>query len=1030
MKLPELAIKNQQFVYVLIVLALFIGIRSFVSMPKSEDPFLSLPNYTIIAVYPGTSPEDMEELVADPIEEVIDELNEITEIRTEISNGLVVMQVEAEFGIDYDDKYDEILAEVNTVRNELPSNLYSLEVSQFKPEERVVIQQFALVSEAASFQQLHDVAEDLEEEIEQLAFVKKTEIEAFPIEEIRVSVDFQKMAQLGIPLRQVLGILQGDNANIPGGDIAAGNLSFNIQSTGGYESLEDISNTAIRSSGGQIVYLRDFAEVTHDYEDERWKARFNGQRCLYVNVYQKRNTSILNLSDELKLVAASFQETLPAEVQLVTAFEQAPAVEARISDFVNNLLQGIVLVGVIIALFLGWRPALVVMTVIPLSIVLAITVLDFSGYALQQISIAALVIALGLLVDNAIVVIENIVRFQREGYSLREAAAKGTQEVGYAIVSSTFTTVLAFAPLALLSSGPGEFLRTLPLTVIYALLASLILALAFTPIITSRVLRPSAKQSKLTTNGLRSEGTWISRQIDRLIARIYRPSVDFALRRGWIPVVTGVLLLAGAGALFPSIGVSFFPTADKSLLLVSIDLPYSANMIRTEQAVRYVEEVLDTTDYVQSYTVNIGHGNPQVYYNRIPEEYKKYHGEVLINFKEWDPATFYATLGQLRDAFRQYSDARITFRELTNGAPFEAPVEILLLGDNLDTLKRIGYDIEDIIRRTPGTQDVDNPMALAKTDIKVAVNRDKASIYNISLLDLDQTVRASLNGIQVDEVVLAEDDETYPMVVRIPFTDEPTLDDFGRVYLARSDGQSVPLRQVADMEFKAEYAKISHFNTTRSLGITANVDDPNRTKDITEAIIPALESYEWPEGYSYYIGGEYETQQESFGDLGTLLAVALLGIFAILVLQFRSLVQPLIIFSAIPLAVTGSFVALFITGWSFSFFAFVGFISLVGIVVNNSIILVDYTNQLMREGLDKTTAIRQASERRFTPIVLTTLTTILGLIPLTFSGTNLWSPLGWTLIGGLVSSMLLTLIIVPVLYNWFTKEIKQEAIAQ
>ncbi len=1019
MKLPELAIKNQQFVYVLVGLALFIGVRSFVSMPKAEDPFLSLPNYTIIVVYPGTSPEDMEELVADPIEEVIDELDEITEIRTEISNGLVVMQVEAEFGIDYDEKYDEILSEVNGIRGTLPDNIYSLEVNQFKPEERVAIQQFALVSESASFQQLYDVAEDFEEEIEALAFVKKTDVEAFPAEEIRVSVDFQKMAQLGIPLALVLGTLQGDNANVPGGSIEAGNLSFNIQSTGGYGSREDILNTAIRASDNQIVYLRDFAKVTHNYADEQWKARFNGQRCLYVTVAQKRSTSILTLAEELNSVAASFEETLPENIQLETAFEQAPAVEARISNFVSNLLQGIVLVGVVIALFLGWRPALVVVTVIPLSIILAITTLDFTNYALQQISIAALVIALGLLVDNAIVVIENVVRFRRDGYSLQEAAAKGTQEVGYAIVSSTLTTVLAFAPLSLLSSGPGEFLRSLPLTVIYALLASLLLALTFTPIVTSRFLRSSGPQ----------KDTWVSRRIDRLVMRVYRPSINFALRRGWVPVVAGVLLLGGSLALFPRIGVSFFPTADKSLLLVSIDLPYSANLERTDRAVRYVEKVLDTTDYVQSYTVNVGHGNPQVYYNRIPEEYKKHHGEVMINFKEWNPPKFYATLSQLRAAFAQYPDARITFRELKNGAPFEAPIEILLLGDNMDTLKRIGYDVEAIIRRTPGAQDVDNPMALAKTDVKVNVNRDKASLYGIPLLDVDQTVRASLNGIQVDEVIMEEDDQTYPLVVRVPFAQAPTLDDFGRVYLTRKDGQPVPLRQLANVEFKAEYAKVSHFNTTRSLGITANVDNPDRTKDVTEAIIPALDAYEWPAGYRYYVGGEYETQQESFGDLGILLVVAMLGIFAVLVLQFRSLVQPLIIFSAIPLAVTGSFIALFITGWSFSFFAFVGFISLVGIVVNNSIILVDYTNQLMREGLDKGTAIRRASERRFTPIVLTTLTTILGLIPLTVSGTSLWSPLGWTLIGGLISSMLLTLIIVPVLYQWFTKEANQIATA-
>ena len=312
-------------------------------------------------------------------------------------------------------------------------------------------------------------------------------------------------------------------------------------------------------------------------------------------------------------------------------------------------------------------------------------------------------------------------------------------------------------------------------------------------------------------------------------------------------------------------------------------------------------------------------------------------------------------------------------------------------------------------------------MALAKTDIKVDVNRDKASLYHLSLLDIDQAVRASLNGIQVDEVILDEDDETYPLVVRIPFADRPTIDDFGKIYLASRTGHQVPLKQVSDVEFKAEFAKISHFNLIRSIGVTANVNDPDNTKAITESILPKLDAYAFPEGYDYYIGGEYETQQKSFGDLGILLAVALLGIFAVLVLQFRSLTQPLIIFSAIPLAITGSFVALFISGWSFSFFAFVGFISLVGIVVNNSIILVDYTNQLIAEGMDKVPAILKASERRFTPILLTTLTTILGLIPLTFSGTSLWSPLGWTLIGGLVSSMLLTLGVVPVLYKWFTK---------
>ncbi|MEM1136549.1 MAG: efflux RND transporter permease subunit, partial [Bacteroidota bacterium] len=852
MRLPSLAIKNSQFIYVMVGLSLFIGLRSFFSMPKSEDPFLSLPNYTVIVIYPGTSPEDMEDLVVDPIEAVIDDLEEITEIRTEITNGLAVLKVEAEFGIDYDEKYDEILAAVNGIRADLPADIFDLEVNQFKPEERVAIQQYAILSEIVPYNKLYDIAEDFQDEIEKLDFVKSTEIEANPVEEIRISIDFQKMAQLGLPLGQVLSILRGNNANVPGGDITADGLSFNIQSTGGYEQLEEIKNTAIRSSENQIIYLKDFARVDMDYDDQQWFARFNGKRCIYLTVNQKRKSNILVLGDQLRAANEEFNTQLPPDVTIVSAFEQEPAVKFRINDFITNLLQGIILVGVIIWIFLGWRPALVVMTIIPLSIILAVAVLDFNNYALQQISIAALVIALGLLVDNAIVVIENIVNFKNEGQPIKEAASNGTKEVGYAIISSTVTTVLAFAPLSLLNSGPGEFLRSLPLTVIYALFASLLLALVFTPIVSSRLLAGS--------NNAKNQDTLVRRFLNKVITKTYRPTITFALKRGWVVITAGILSLGFAAALFPQIGVSFFPTADKPLLLISVDLPYTANLERTDKALKYIESILDTTDYVDNYTTNTGHGNPQVYYNRIPEEYKKYHGEVMVNFKDWNPSKFYETLQQFKSAFKAYPDGKIYFRELKNGAPFEAPIEILLLGEELPMLKQIAYDIEEIVRNAEGTEDVDNPLALGKTDIKVKINRDKAALYNLSLLDIDQTIRASLNGISVDNVTMDRDDETYPMVVRIPFTENPKINDFQQVYLASSTGHQVPLSQVADIEFKAEYAKINHFNLDRSIGITANVVDPDQTTAITQSIIPKLEAYDWPEGYSYYLGGEYETQ--------------------------------------------------------------------------------------------------------------------------------------------------------------------------
>ncbi len=1011
MRLPQLALKNYLFVLTTIVLAIFLGVRSFNTMPRAEDPFLSLPNYTIIVVYPGANPEDMEELIVDPIEEVVDEIDNINEIKTEMANSLAIIKIEAAFGIDYDEVYDDIVSEVNSIRAELPSGIIQLDIDQYKPEDRVVIHQFALVSESVPYSILNDTAEDFEDVLETIEGIKKVEIEANPQEEVRIELDFEKIANLGLNLNGIIQTLQNNNRNIPGGTLKSGNLGFTIQTSGNYESLEELRNTAVLSDDDHIVFLRDIATVNFNYEDIRWIARHNNKKAVYINVTQKRGTNIIKLAEHINDAATDFKTTLPNVIQLETAFEQAPAVKMRINDFISNLLQGILLVGIIILIFLGWRSSVVIIVVIPLSILIALAVLDISGYALQQISIAALVIALGLLVDNGIVVIENIVRFKREGHSLLQAAAMGTSEVGYAIISSTITTILSFLPLALLESGPGEFLKTLPLTVIFVLIASLLLALTFTPILASKVLKKKKENAP----------SYITKKIESFVEKRYAPLLNFALKKGVFILLLAFGLLGGAAALFPSIGISFFPTADKPILLIDIDLPYTSNINHTDKTVTYIESVLDTTDFVKNYTVNAGHGNPQVYYNRIPEEYKSYHGEVLVNFKEWNPEKFYNTLDAFRIAFADYPDAQISFRELKNGAPFEAPIEILLIGENVDTLKKISHDVEKMMKTTEGVLDINNPLAIAKTDINVNIHREKAILYNVPLVTIDQTIRATLNGLTIDQVQIDNDDEKYPLVIRMPLKDEATIEDFEKVYVTNTKGKDIPLKQVATIQFEQNYAKLNHFNTKMNTAITANVVNPDKTKDYTEAIIPKLDTYKWPEGYSYYLGGEYETQNKSFGDLGILLATALILIFAVLVLQFKSITQPLIVFSAIPLALSGSFIALFLSNWSFSFFAFVGFISLQGIVVNNSIILVDYTNQLIAEGNEKLEAIKIAAKRRFTPIVLTSLTTILGLMPLTVSGTSLWSPLGWTLIGGMISSTFLTLLVVPILYNWLTK---------
>ncbi|MEL6943500.1 MAG: efflux RND transporter permease subunit, partial [Bacteroidota bacterium] len=441
MNLPKWAIRNAAFVMVLVVLAVAMGVLSFISMPRSEDPKFTLPFYNVFVVYPGTSPADMEELIADPIEEVVDELDEIEDIITEIDEGLMVMVIEGKFGIDPSEKFDEIVREVNTVRPDLPQGIALFEVQQFKPEDRNVVHLYALTSDVAPYSILQDQAEQLEGQLEKIQGVKKVDVEAFPEQEVRISLDFQRMANQNIPLAQVIGILQQNNANIPGGEVNSANKTFSIKTTGGYKNLQDIENTVVSSGNGKLVYLRDIAEVDMNYEDWRWKARVNGERAVFASVKLETSANILQVSEQVRAIGGAFQEQLPPNIALETAFEQAPAVEARVNGFFNNLLQGVLLVGLIIFIFLGWRASSIIITIIPLCIVIALAILNGAGYGLQQLSIAALVIALGLLVDNGIVVLENISRFLKEGYSKREAAAKGAGEVAPAIISSTVTTL-------------------------------------------------------------------------------------------------------------------------------------------------------------------------------------------------------------------------------------------------------------------------------------------------------------------------------------------------------------------------------------------------------------------------------------------------------------------------------------------------------------------------------------------------------------------------------------------------------------
>jgi multidrug efflux pump subunit AcrB len=917
------------------------------------------------------------------------------------------------FGTDADEKFDEVVQQINSIRNDLPDDIYDLEILEWSSTD-VVIMQLALVSETAEYAELEEDADQLKKILEKVDGVKQVGILALPGQEVRISLDVEKMAQMNISLERVSQAILSNNANIPGGSVEAGTRNFNIKTSGTYNSLDEIRNTVVSSYNGRIIYLKNIAAVEFDYEDNVYLARYNGRRCIFLKVQQKAGYNIFRITGGIHQVLDEYRSTLSSSTGLITVFDQSESVDNRINGFLSNLLQGIVLVGLIIFLSLGVRASIIVIMAIPLSILIGLGFVDLSGFGLQQISIAGLVISLGLLVDNSIVIVENIERFIGLGHTRRDAAVKGGAQLGWPIVSATATTMLAFIPIITMPDKAGRFIQSLPVTVLFTLFASLILALTLTPYIASVFLKAgdAVRKRKYAFN--------LKSSLKKLIEGPYRRTLDFSLRRTWLVILLSLLAFIGSGVLFKFVGVSFFPKAEKPQFMIRIDAPESASLDKADEIARYVERVLDTIPAVRHYATNVGHGNPRIYYNIFPKRNEKSFAEIFVELKEYNVQQFDSLIVNLRNLFSGYPAARINIKEFEQGSPIEAPLTIKILGDNLNVLKKICDDVEQFVRQTPGVVNIENQLSKTSTDLYFNINKDKAGMLGVPVYEIDRTIRTCITGATVSKFRDQEGKE-YGMVLRMPYEDQLRIEDFNRIYVTSLTGRSIPLNQLATLEFKKAPGLITHFDMDRNGTITGDIAKGYSLDDIVAELTARFEDYPWPEDYSWKFTGELESREESFGGIMRASLIALIAIFAVLVLQFRSFSQPLIIFSAIPLAVIGSVLALYFTGNTFSFTAGIGFISLIGVVVNNSIILVDYTNKLVAEGRNKIEALKKAGETRFTPIILTTFTTIGGLLPLTLRGGTLWAPMGWTIIGGLLVSTFLTLLVVPVLYKLYTR---------
>ncbi|KEQ19131.1 efflux RND transporter permease subunit [Endozoicomonas numazuensis] len=1004
MKLPAIAIKNRRFTLVLLLLLIMLGVVSVQNMPRSEDPQFEFPATMIRVVYPGTNTMDMEKLIVDPIEEAINELDDIKVLKSNIEDGLAVINVEFLYGSDSQEKYDDVVSSVSRIRDDLPEDIAVLDMDRISPVDVNIIQ-IALMSDTQGYGVLKPLAEKLEKTLERIAGVKRANVEAFAEQQLQVKADLEKMRELGIGIEDLIQSIQVSGANLPGGHVLSGNRRFTVQTSGDFSSIEDLKRTAVHSSPGKVIYVEDVANVELADALPSYQARYEGVKSVFVTVVQREGSNIFQVMDNIKSEISKLEARLPDGVTLDITHDQTESVEDRISQFFDSLVQGLILVGILTLIFLGFRPALVIIFAIPLSFYIGIGWLDIAGFGIQQMSIAGLVIALGLLVDNAIVVTENVDRFLRKGLPPAEAAAKGASQVGWAVISGTMTTILAFVPILMLQTGAGVFLRSMPVTVILTLLASLLIALTLSPLLASYLLKKR-----------KQEPPFMQKQVFKFASGHYKKLLTYSLNHPYLVLLIAILILVGSVGLAGKLGVSMFPKAEKPMIMVNIELPEGASFNQTQAIAEQAEAAVRQHELVRSVATNIGKGNPRIYYNIFPSRQVPNYAQLVVRLSTGKLSIVEPFVAELRETFADIPGARITIKELLQGPPYEAPIAIRVVGDDPDKVLLASRDVEKFITSTPGTVNVDNPLDKPKVDLKVTINRAKAAMYAVPVNAIDQAVRASLVGLTVSDF-RDENGEDYPIVVKYQGADRPRIEDFDAMMVKSTSGSLIPLKQLIKLELHSALPRFQHHMTERMVRITADIEGSYQAEALTNEIVDKLEQYDWPEGVFYQVGGEQEQRKESFNGMAKVLLIALLGIFAILVLQFNSFTQPIVIFAAIPFAVTGMILGLWVAGFTFSFTAFIGLTSLVGIVVNNSIILVDYANQLRKDGHDIREAVMLSAQTRMLPILLTTMTTIGGLLPLTLSGSSMWSPMGSTIIGGLLVSTLLTLIVVPVLYQ-------------
>lgn len=1017
MNLSKIAVKRPVTIAMVTFIIIILGFVSLSKLPIDLFPEIEVPVAIVSTSYSGVGSKEMEEMVTKPIEEAIATVSDIENVRSISSEGNSIVVAEFAFGTDMDFATLDMREKIDMVKGFLPEDATNPMVMKIDPNAFPIIQ--LSLSNGKDLGKLQVIAEDtIKPKLERLPGVASVDVSGGYENQVEIVVNREKLNGYGLTIDRLSQIIGAENLNLPGGEVKKGKQELTIRTMGEFQSIEEIKNLPIPLGAGGIVYLSDIADVNMNYKDSQAIVKTNGKNSINISIQKQSGTNTVKVADtvneELEKIKKEFND-----IEINMIMDQSEFIKLSIGNVVRNAVVGAVLAVFILYLFLrNIRTTFIIGTAIPISVISTFILIYFNGITLNMMTLGGLALGVGMLVDNAIVVLENIYRFRQEGYSRKESAIKGAQEVGMAVTASTLTTVAVFLPMVFVEGITSAIFKEFSLTVAMSLGASLVVSLTLIPMLCSKFLKVDKMQGKKHKGRFRLFD-FLYDSFDKVFAKvesIYRRILKWALGHRKTTVAIAVIIFVTSMASTVMVGAEFFPATDEGQFNVNVSLPDGSELANTNEVVSDIENKLKDIKEIDIIFSVIGST-----------------GEVFSTNNSSNTGTLYVLLKDLKDrkrSTREVADevrniivdipgAEIGVEVVSNGmgGGNGAPISVDIKGDSLDELKKIGDDLEAIIEDVEGTREVESSFGEGIPEVQIKINRKNASQYGLTSAQIASSIKGTILGKTATRFKFEGDE--IDVVIKGDSVFKDSISNLEQTSIQSPMGIDVPLNQVANVSIDRGPVTINRNDQVRTVSVTSQImgrDLASITKDIREEI----SKYPMPEGYSYDISGQNEDMMESFQDLFMALLLAIVLVYMVIASQFESLIHPFTIMFSVPLAVSGGMFGLFITGRTLSVPAFIGVIMLAGIVVNNAIVLVDYINTRRSGGEDRKEAIINAGPIRLRPILMTTLTTALGLIPLALGigeGAETQAPMATVVIGGLLLSTLLTLVFIPVLYT-------------